>query len=135
MTKISDKKKLSSDAKVILVLMKRQPLAFQDLYKRAKIHEKTLYRLLRLLLDRGIIKEVSERKYALSDYTTLEETFIKLKKKYSALKEVSLDDLAYDVGKPPEDIRQKAYELAKKHGLRIACKTTHKGKRLVDIFS
>ena len=137
MTKQSYKRRLSADAKVVLALMEMQPLTFLDLCKRAGISKSQLYRIMHVLLGEKKVRvisdtpQVAERKYALEDYTTLEEVFIRFKEKYS---EVSLDDLAYEVGESPRKIESKAYELAKKYGLKIGPETKLKMKSLKGAF-
>jgi DNA-binding MarR family transcriptional regulator len=66
--KVSDKKELCSETKIILVLRNKQPLGLQDICRRAKIDRSTFYRLCRVLKHHGLIKKING-KFALWYYT------------------------------------------------------------------
>jgi len=68
--KSSDIKKLSTDARILIALIKRQPQKRLDLCKSARIHPTTFSRLKRLLTNEGIIKE-SASGYSLWNYNEL----------------------------------------------------------------
>jgi hypothetical protein len=54
--KASDAKGLGADAKIIMALLKQQPLKRIELCEKANINESTFSRYKRLLLNRGILK-------------------------------------------------------------------------------
>ena len=55
--KASDAKGLGADAKIIIALLKQQPLKRIELCEKANINESTFSRYKRLLLNNGILKE------------------------------------------------------------------------------
>lgn len=55
--KTSDAKGLGADAKIIIALLKQQPLKRIELCKKANINESTFSRYKRLLSNKGILKE------------------------------------------------------------------------------
>jgi hypothetical protein len=58
--KFSDAKGLGADAKIIIALLKQQPLKRIELCEKANINESTFSRYKRLLLNRGILKETAQ---------------------------------------------------------------------------
>ena len=58
--KASDAKGLGADAKIILALLKKQPLKRIELCEKANINESTFSRYKRLLLNQGILKESNQ---------------------------------------------------------------------------
>lgn len=58
--KASDTKSLGADAKIIVALLKRQPLKRVELCGKANINESTFSRYKRLLLNQGILKESNQ---------------------------------------------------------------------------
>ena len=57
-TKTSHYKGLSGDAKVLLALLHAEkPLTYIELAERAEVHRSTVYRVMPLLLARGIAEE------------------------------------------------------------------------------
>ena len=65
--RISDKKELSADAKIILVLKNNQPLKAKAIWERAKINSSTFYRLCQVLITKGLIQRIGDE-YALWNY-------------------------------------------------------------------
>jgi hypothetical protein len=57
--KSSDSKGLGADAKIILALLKQQPLKRIELCEKANINESTFSRYKRLLINKGIINETN----------------------------------------------------------------------------
>lgn len=122
----SRKKDLSSDAKILVVLMKEQPLTNAEIQIKAKISHATFYNTMPQLETWNIVKRV-DYKYmiAISGFTdTLFEldaflqSCIEKHGNFSS-QVISLEDLANSVGKPPKDIEKDAYYLAKKYGFEI----------------
>ncbi len=58
--KASDAKGLGADAKIIIALLKQQPLKRLELCEKANINESTFSRYKRLLLNQGILKESNQ---------------------------------------------------------------------------
>jgi hypothetical protein len=58
--KASDAKGLGADAKIIMALLKQQPLKRIELCEKANINESTFSRYKRLLLNKGILKESTQ---------------------------------------------------------------------------
>jgi hypothetical protein len=58
--KASDAKGLGADAKIIITLLKQQPLRRIQLCEKANINESTFSRYKRLLLNKGILKESAQ---------------------------------------------------------------------------
>jgi hypothetical protein len=65
--KNSDAKSLGADAKIIIALLKQQPLKRIELCEKASINESTFSRYKRLLLNKGVLKE-SEQGFSLWYY-------------------------------------------------------------------
>lgn len=120
------RRRLSSDAKIIWALMKKQPRSFEGLRKKSGLSRSQFYPTIEFMIDRGIVKEIknkphlSKGQFALFNYTDLEEVFILMK---NHVTRVSLDDLAQAVGKPPTEIEREAYRLAQKYEIRISSET------------
>jgi len=120
--KMSDKRKLSSDAKVIIQLMKRQPQKPKDLSRSAGIDISSVYRMLRMLVNNGLLKE-TDKGYALWFYKDFEnkmDTYLQHLKNEDTL-QFPLEHIAAHVGIPPdnEEFRKVAYRLLSKHDLRV----------------
>ena len=128
----SSKKRLSSDLKIVLALLKRQPQPIDELCRNARIDKSTFYSDRPILLDKKVIKQVRGG-WALWNYEDMGD---RVRKALEQFKEecythVSLIDLANKVGERPKNIEKYAYNLAPKCGLLIAEKSL-KGK--VAIF-
>jgi len=120
--KRSDKIVLSSDARIVLALMKNQPLEIKELAKVARVHPATVSRNIRLLINEKVLKK-TPKGYALWNYTEVERslrlTLQKLKNgKYTA---VSLKRLSDETNLSPtdENLLKLAYYLASEYGLKI----------------
>ena len=120
--KTSDKRELSSDAKVIIALMKRQPLEIKELAKVAGTHPATVSRNIRLLINKDVLK-VTPTGYALRNYIELEGSLRAVlqhlkDRKYTA---VSLRRLSDETNLAPtnDELIRVAYSLAPEYGLKI----------------
>ena len=69
------KKALSSDARIILALMKKQPQLKKGLLKKARISKTAFYEDMPLLVSVGIVKE-TEKGYALHGHDDREEAVV-----------------------------------------------------------
>jgi len=123
------KRRLSSDARIIVALLKKQPLDKDELCKGAAVSKSAFYRLRPLLVDSGIIKEV-EGGYALWTFSELEKIvedalFRLIRKGYRII----VEDLTNEVGKPWSEIETVTYAVLKKYKLQIK---TVNGQRLID---
>jgi hypothetical protein len=116
----SIKARLGSDAAVLAVLLRNQPIEKRELITKAGISDSGFSRVEPLLLVEKLIK-IIDGKYVLFNYENLdvdmEEIFKKFKNENKT--EVRLEVLANMTGKPPEKIRDKAYSLAKKYNMHI----------------
>jgi DNA-binding Lrp family transcriptional regulator len=117
--KLSHKKELSADAKLIIALLKNQPQSKDKLYKNAGIDISTFYRILPLMERRGIIKETSEG-FALWTYIELdraiENALDKLEKTVSV---ITFNKIASEVGVQPSDIEPIIYRIVKECGMEV----------------
>ena len=118
--RITYKKRLSADAKIIIALLRNQPQKRDDLCKNAGINVSTFYKVLPLLESEGIIKE-TEGGYALWFYDTLEskvrEALDKLLREGRC---IAVEALANEVGKPWSEIESITYAVVSKYdGLEI----------------
>jgi hypothetical protein len=75
--KMSDKPKLSVEAKIIFALMRDQPQIVEKLCRNAKVDRSSFYRARRLLINEGILKEI-DNKYALSNFVELQSLWDRL---------------------------------------------------------
>jgi len=118
--RLSHRRELSADARVIIALMRKQPQKLEDLCKSAGIHRSTFYRLRPLLTAEGILRETG-RGYTLWPYTELDERVERALEEYKEMgyRQVALSDLANKIGEPPTAIEGPAYRLAARHGLEI----------------
>jgi len=111
----SKKPHLSTDAAILVALLKKQPQDKRELIKNSRVSDSSFSRDEPLLLREVAIKIVDEG-YALSNYEKLdvdiEKEFRKLKVENRAT--VSIEELANRVGKPPELIREQSYRLGSK---------------------
>ena len=102
---LSYKRRLSSDAKIILALLGKQPLTVEEICEKAEINISTFYRTRPLLERKGIIKEYGEG-FVLWTFNELEEKIDKaLQKLMNTYVAISIDDLANEVGEPPDKIQ------------------------------
>ena len=119
--KVSHKKTLPAEVKIIQCLREDQPLKVDELCKKARISRTTFYHVRPVLINEGIIKETEKGRYALADYDMLsekvEEAFRKFKE--NRYVQVSLIDIANEVGEPIESIKTHAFHYARKYGLKI----------------
>jgi len=123
------KRRLSSDARIIIALLKKHPQNKDEICKSAEVSKSAFYRLRPVLEDFGIIKEV-EGGYALWTFSELEKTvedalFRLIGEGYR----ITLEDLTNEVGKPWSEIETVTYAILKKYKLQIK---TVNGQRLID---
>jgi hypothetical protein len=128
--KTSHQKKISSQAKILIELIKKQPLTEIELVKNSRISRSQFYRVTPILIKEGILKKIEgkPRRYVINvgtyknEYVELDDILRDLTRKY-VVKTISLADLAHLVGKPPKKIEDAAYELAKKYHIRVGPET------------
>jgi hypothetical protein len=121
--------KLSADAKILIELLKKQPQTADEIRMNAKINKPTFYRALDVLKDVEIkingesvpLIKRDENGYALWFYDPIE------KKVEEAILDLisprgftTLPQIAYEVGKPLNEIEGIIYTVAKRLGLTIA---------------
>ena len=113
------KKGLSSDARVIIALKKKQPQNRKELCNNAKISKATFYRVRSLLISSDVIKEVDVG-YALRDFNTMEtvveDAFDLLIKKGGV---IHTEDIENEVGMSWREIETITRAIAKKRGWQI----------------
>jgi len=117
---LSHKKKLPSETRIVLALMNKQPRTVDDICKSAGIDRSTFYRVRPLLLEEGVIKR-HEEGYVLYTFSELDDLVDEALKKFKneGYTTISLDDIAVEVGRPPESIRESVYKLLKKYNLSL----------------
>ena len=108
---------LSSDAKVILALQKKQPQMRDELLKSAHISLQTWYRVFPTLERFKILKE-TESGYALSTYADREEDVVKAIKRWKkvAFRYPDPVEIADATGMPPQDAEALARKTISKTG-------------------
>lgn len=124
------KKGLSSDARVIVALLKGpQPQSRDQLCKNAKVSRATFYAIRPVLQNSGIIKE-TDKGYALWSFNPLEaavEDALNRLIRRGYL--ICAEDLANELGKPWSEIEQAVYAVVKKLGLKMR---TVDGKMMIQ---
>lgn len=76
----SDKRVLSADARIIITLMKSQPLRRTILCKKAGVDESTFSRMRRVMQNKGIIKKTDNGNYCLFNFIETPTLWEKVKK-------------------------------------------------------
>jgi hypothetical protein len=111
------KRQLSSDAAIILALIKKQPQTKEELCQNTHISDSTFYRISSFLKEHNAIKSIGGG-YALWNFdfieTIVEDALIKIVREK---KIVYRDTLVGEVGKPWPQIEAITYEKVKKLGL------------------
>jgi hypothetical protein len=115
----SRKNQLSSDAKIIITLIKEQPQTKEEICKETKISPRTFYRIISLLEEQKIVK-CEDHTYALWYFNPLEKQIEAALSKYiTEEKYVTCNIIVDEIGKPWREIEALTLEVAKKKGLRI----------------
>jgi predicted transcriptional regulator len=116
---VSHRRSLSSDAKVLIALLKKQPQDIEALCKSASVSISTFYRIRPLLEGRGIIKRTGEG-YALSTYSVLEEKVKRavddLRHEYRFFREPTVKEVAENIGEPLKTMSSLLYKLIPETG-------------------
>jgi hypothetical protein len=128
--KISYQKRISSQVKILVALMKRQPLTTSELVKNSGISTSQFYRAVPILVGERILKKIMGKpaRYVIdvgsykNEYVEL-DGILQILTRECVVRTISLTDLAHFVGKPPKKIEDAAYELAKKYHIRIGPET------------
>ncbi len=117
----SKKPHFSSDAAILVALLKKQPQGKSELIKNSGISGSSFSRDEPLLLREGAMKIIEEG-YVLSNYEKIDvdinEIFMILKGENRV--EVTLEELANRMGKPPNTIIDQAYRLGKLYNIHIS---------------
>ena len=113
------KRQLSSEAKIIIELIKNQPLTQDELRKNTKLNIRTFYRINAFLLEQNIIKYI-DGMCSLWNFDTLEK---KIEDAISKLLREGLlvypINVVNEVGKPWHEIEAVTYKVVEKRGLTI----------------
>ena len=113
------KRQLSSDAKIIITLIKKQPQTKEEICEKTKISDRTFYRIISILEEQQIIKRV-DRMYALWNFDflekTIEDALSKLLRKNPVVYPIFVVN---EVGKLWPEIEAVTYKIANKLGLTI----------------
>lgn len=129
------KRRLSSDARLIVALLKNQPQNRVSLCKSAGLSKSMFYYILPLLKESRIIRE-TKRGYVLWNYSGLddivENAFLKLMVETKGY-HLTIDDIANRIGVPPDKIEASVYRLVKKYGMKI--RRLDSGKKLIIPWS
>ena len=120
---VSRKDQLSSDAKIIIALLKRQPLTKKEICIETKLSQQTFYRNVSLLKRKQIIQDL-DQKYALWNFEPLET---KIEAVFSKLMEetnyaIGADQIVNKMGMPWHEIEHLTLKIAKKLGSTIKIK-------------
>jgi hypothetical protein len=111
------KRQLSSEAKIIIELIKNQPLTKDELCQNTKLNIRTFYRINSFLLEQKIIKPI-DGMYALWNFDPLEKqienALIKLQKKTAF---IGTSMISNEMGIPWPEIETVTCKVAKKLGL------------------
>jgi hypothetical protein len=116
------KNKLSSDARIIIALIKKQPQTKEDICQKELVHIKTFYRIASFLEKKDIIKRV-DGMYALWYFNPLEKRIEDALITFTSdgvSQFVTLGGLASEIGKPWPEIASLTYEVAKRLGFTIS---------------
>jgi len=116
-TLISHRRKLSSDAKLIVALLNKQPQKMDELCERAGMHFTTFYRVCPLLESQGIIKETKDG-YALWTYSEIEETVVEAVNQWKSLafRYPTIQEIADETSIVSEEVMILAYKTKDKTG-------------------
>ena len=108
---ISQRRKLSSDARLIVALLNKQPQKINELCKRAGVHLSTFYRVRPLLEGKGIIRETAEG-YVLWTYSEIEKIVVEAVNHWKSLafRYPTIEEVAAEVAKTPEEARSLIYK-------------------------
>jgi hypothetical protein len=113
----SRKNQLSSDAKIIITLLKKQPQTKEEICKETKIGIRTFYRIISLLEEQKIVK-CEDHTYALWYFNPLEK---QIEAAFSRLlignEIVHFSHLVNEIGRPWNEIEAVTLKVAKKLGL------------------
>jgi hypothetical protein len=106
MPKMGKKRKISSDAAVILALSKKQPLTPQEMKSEANLSKSATYRALGRLKIEKVVKRKG-RRYVLWDFSSEDEEILNFlddwKRKHGDLPP-PIDEIMLSVNKDPEDV-------------------------------
>lgn len=120
-TNTKEKKQLSSEARIIIALMKKQPLTKKEILDETKMGESTFYRYISLFEDHGIVKYV-EQKYILWNFdpveTQIENAFNKLLSQ-PGIWYTTQNHIVNEIGVPWQKIETQTIKIANKLGLQI----------------
>ena len=113
----SRKNQLSSDTKIIVSLIKKQPQTKEEICKETKISDRTFYRIISLLEEQKIVK-CEDHTYALWYFNPLEK---QIEDAFSKLligdQILHFSHIVNEIGKPWHEIEAATYKIAKKLGL------------------
>jgi hypothetical protein len=114
---ISYRRKLSSDARLIVALLKKQPQEMDELCKRAGVHPSTFYRFRSLLEKKGILKK-TEGGYALWTYDEKEKLIADVVDRWKRLgfRYPTVEEIADEAGIVPEEAKILVYKTKKETG-------------------
>jgi len=114
------KRQLSSDAKIIVALLKNQPQDKAQLLQSTGVSESAFYRDASFLLGTGIIK-ITDGTYSLWFFDPLEKIIEDTLIKFTSEKQfVNAIVISNEIGKPWPEIASLTYQVAKKLGLTIS---------------
>jgi len=113
------KRQLSSDAKILVTLIKNQPQTKEELFKETKISDSTFHRNISFLKELKIIKCV-DGMYALFNFDFIEKTIeAAMTRLLGENGYVNNEWLINEVGKSWPEIKAQTYKVAKKLGFDI----------------
>lgn len=124
------KKGLSSDARVIVALLKGpQPQIRDQLCKNANVSRATFYAIRPVLQNSGVIKE-TDKGYVLWSFNPLEAAVENaLDRLMGRGYLIYAEDVSNEMGKPWSEIEPTVFAVVKKHGLKMR---TVNGKMMIQ---
>lgn len=120
--KLSDKRELSADAKIIIALSNEQPLKREPLCKKAGVDESTFSRIRRVLLNNKVIKK-TDSGYCLYNFIERPTLWDKIKQKCldagGSLTDLTVNKLVLGEQDPITGWFKKNYEIVSIKGIII----------------
>ena len=111
--------------RILDLLKEKGPLRLYEMEGQLKIPRPSLVDCLSTLMAKGWVKRLEDGRYALFTYKELEREVEEVIKKFKerGFVEISINDVAYHITQPPEDIRRLVYDCAKKYKLKVGAKS------------
>lgn len=114
-----------ADVKILFALYNKQPLKITEIADATGVKRPTVSKRTNILEDIGLLENLNPKKgkhgaakiYILWNYIGLKDIFDILKERN--IEKISLRQLGNKIGKDPEEIRSRAFELAGEYSIKI----------------